>query len=239
MFHLIISEVNVSTRNIRKIQAKLDRETNGTEEVTTSDSMQTAYFRSQKTWAELHEILEFLNEDRERVCSNVKNWNSREQDRRTEKPRWTNNDEKKYRDAINPAFLESQRDARDLLANKAAVLSLEKTLDYRRAEAKNNYDGYMSELNFHQNDNIKYFTYSSVIFLPLGFAASIYSMQASPPTHVLQHMVICSVVAFVILLIIISTLPWWLRKFSRLKWTIFGWLQKLCPATKEYQKIVF
>lgn len=77
LFHLIISEVNVSTRNIRKIHAKLDGETNGTEEVTTSDSMQRAYFRSQKTWAELHEILEFLNEDRERVCSNVKNWNSR------------------------------------------------------------------------------------------------------------------------------------------------------------------
>lgn len=95
----------------------------------------------------------------------------------------------------------------------------------------------MSELNFHQNDNIKYFTYSSVIFLPLGFAASIYSMQASPPTDVLQHMVICSVVAFVVLLIIISTLPWWLRKFSRLKWTIFGWLQKLVQLQKSIKRL--
>jgi CorA-like Mg2+ transporter protein len=221
LFHLIMSEVNVSTRRIiRKIQEKLNGDTNGTEEMSTSNFNTNVYFESLKTWEELHVILESLNEDLESICSNVKNWNSREQDRGTEKPRWTNNDEKKYRDAISRASIECQRDERGLLANKAAVLSLTKTLKYRGDEAKNAYDRYMSERNFHQNDNIKYLSYSTVIFLPLGFAASIYSMQASPPTDVLQHMVVCSVVAFVVLLVIILTLPLWLEKLSQLQRSI-------------------
>lgn len=238
LFHRIMSEVNVSTRNIvRKIQEKLSGDTaDGTKEVTTSNFNPNGYFESLKTWAELHVILEFLDEDLESISNNVKSWNSREQDRRTEKPRWTNNDEKKYRDAINRAFLECQRDERGLLANKAAVSSLAKTLSYRRDEAKNDYDRYMSERNFHQNDNIKYFTYSTVIFLPLGFAASIYSMQASPPTDVLQHMVICSVVAFVVLLIIISSLPWWLQTLVHLKRIVSTWLQKLVQLRRSIKR---
>ncbi|KAH8431613.1 uncharacterized protein LDX57_009270 [Aspergillus melleus] len=218
LFHLILSEINKSVQKIIKaIQEELSSDQHGKERVKTPKPSQfdsEVYFNDLKAWAALHEILEFLGDNLENISNNVKGWNSREEDRRTEKPRWTNNDEKKYRDAITRALLECQRAERVLFAHRATIRSLSKTLNYRREEAKNEYDRNMSERNFRNNDNVKYFTYSTVIFLSLGFAASVYSMQAAPPTDVLQHMVIFSVVAFFTLLVIIAILPFLLEGSS-------------------------
>lgn len=65
----------------------------------------------------------------------------------------------------------------------------------------------MDDRNFRQNDNIKYFTYSTVFFLPLSFATSFFSMQAKPTGDLIRQMIVCTIVAFVILLVILFTLP--------------------------------
>ncbi|OJJ42018.1 hypothetical protein ASPZODRAFT_35913, partial [Penicilliopsis zonata CBS 506.65] len=208
VFHLILSKINTDTNLvIAKIRLRLNSMafTDRGENIFSGDLK--PYFECVKTWAELHAILEVLIDSLESISNNVREWGTREQDRRTEKPRWSSKDERKYRDAVNQMFCECQKDERGLLASKSAASSLLKALNYRREQAKNSYDSEMTVRGFNQNDNIKYFTYSTVIFLPLGFAASVYSMQAAPPTDVLQHMVICSIVAFFVLLVILFTFP--------------------------------
>jgi hypothetical protein len=49
-------------------------------------------------------------------------------------------------------------------------------------------------------------------------------------------MVICSVVAFVVLLIIISSLPWWLQTLVRLKRIVSTWLQKLVQLRRSIKR---
>ncbi|KAJ5751749.1 hypothetical protein N7520_008666 [Penicillium odoratum] len=224
LFYRILTHVNKSTRSItdiirEKLAVKTGAENRAEGKKGSLDPYDTAvYFESLKKWASLHEVLEILDEQLDRVWENTNAWETREQDRRTEQPRWTSKDERKYRDALNHVLLLSQNAQRELHSERAKTASLIKSLQYQSDEAKNNYDRHMTERSFQQNDNVKYFTYATVIFQPLAFAASIYSMQSSPPTDVLQHMVICSVVAFIVLLIIVVSLPFLLRPIQNGLW---------------------
>ncbi|KAJ5628891.1 hypothetical protein N7490_011119 [Penicillium lividum] len=224
LFYRILTHVNKSTRSItdiirEKLAVKTVAENRADGKKGSLGLYDTAvYFESLKKWASLHEVLEILDEELDRVWENTNAWETREQDRRTEQPRWTSKDERKYRDALNHVLLLSQNAQRELHSERAKVASLIKSLQYQSDEAKNNYDRHMTERSFQQNDNVKYFTYATVIFQPLAFAASIYSMQSSPPTDVLQHMVICSVVAFFVLLIIVVSLPFLLRPIQSGLW---------------------
>lgn len=53
-------------------------------------------------------------------------------------------------------------------------------------------------------------------------AASIYSMQAAPPTDVLRQMVICAIVTFVVLVILIVALPRCLIIMRKVKTALFS-----------------
>ncbi|PLB36400.1 uncharacterized protein BDW47DRAFT_132853 [Aspergillus candidus] len=166
------------------------------------------YFDSHTTWARLHGILDILKVDLDSIMANIKDWNSREKDRRDEKPRWTNQDERKYRHAITTIELLNQKALRGLLGHKAKVESLERSLTFHENNSKNKYDAKMSLRSFRQNQNIQYFTYSTVFFLPLGFATSIYSMSASPPSDVIWKMIACAVIAFIVLVIAVRLSPY-------------------------------
>lgn len=54
------------------------------------------------------------------------------------------------------------------------------------------------ELSFRSNENITSFTYVTVVFLPLGFSASLFSMNGSPAGPLVASMVTCSVVALAV-----------------------------------------
>ncbi|KAJ5937603.1 hypothetical protein N7454_003945 [Penicillium verhagenii] len=241
LFNRILAQINVSTRGItdmirEELATKNAVQSHGEEKKGLLGPYDTAvYFKTLKKWASLHEMLEVLDDELGRIWENVNAWQMREQDRRTEQPRWTNNDERKYRDALNAVFLLSQNAERELHGERSKVASFIKSLQYQSEEAKNNYDRHMTERSFQQNDNVKYFTYATVIFQPLAFAASIYSMQSSPPTEVLQHMVICSVVAFVVLLIIVISLPFFLRPNQL--WHFF--LQNLEPVLGGAEPVIW
>lgn len=217
LFYHIITQVNKSTRGIiqgvkERIQKhkgtqQTPNETIGKEQNPFAHFDPSRYFKSLKEWAYLHEVLEILSGELLILSENVKNWETREENRGTEQPRWTNKDERKYRDAINKALQLSHAAGRELNSERTKVSSLLKELQYVREEAKNTYDNQIAERSFQQNNNVKFFTYATVIFQPLAFAASIYSMQSAPPNDVLQHMVILSVVGFAILLILVLSLP--------------------------------
>ncbi|KAK7701669.1 hypothetical protein SLS64_010117 [Diaporthe eres] len=57
------------------------------------------------------------------------------------------------------------------------------------------------DLGFRSEQNIAMFTYVTVVFLPLGFAASIFSMSGPPETRVAINMVLASIVALVVTIV--------------------------------------
>ncbi|CAI7654599.1 unnamed protein product [Penicillium bialowiezense] len=215
--HRILSEVNRSTKDILKeIEDCIDQN-----KKQLGQNPIDVYFDSHLKWSELHKILDILKAHLDDMSKNLKDWSSREQDRMAERPRWTSRDEQKYRHSITAIELLNQRALRDLHGHRSKADAIEKALELHKTNAKNEYNEEMSSRGFHQNENIQYFTYSTVFFLPLGFATSIYSMSGAPPSGVIWKMVVCAMIALLVLMVAIRFVPTALKPFmySSARWT--------------------
>ncbi|KXH66287.1 hypothetical protein CSAL01_08233 [Colletotrichum salicis] len=102
-------------------------------------------------------------------------WLNREKDRQAEQPRWTFNDESPYRSTLNKLRVANCRAIQDLERNltEISVLaeSITKELEY--------VGSYLE---------IMLFTYTTAIFLPLGFATGMFSMSETPDVQTVGRM---------------------------------------------------
>ncbi|EFX03559.1 hypothetical protein CMQ_487 [Grosmannia clavigera kw1407] len=147
------------------------------------------YFSSSTQWQQLHQVLQSVEDELDSVKANVtERWESRD-DRGQEKPRWTTNDERKYRSIINTLEAKIGNRMRDMRRARDSVHSLKIWLEHMQDQTRN-------DLSLRGAENIRFFTYVTVVFLPLGFAVSIFSMaDTEPGHHMLVNMVVCAVVA--------------------------------------------
>jgi hypothetical protein len=189
LFNRIINEMNDSTREIVElIKKKLGAEAGRLSLVNLKIDR---YFKTSLEWEALSQILEAMQADFTAIMDNITDWEGRERDRQQEQPRWTTRDERKCRTTINKLLVLNRRSLRELRGYQATVRSLKTSLATTQERIRN-------ELSLRGNENIQYFTYATVFFLPLGFAASIFSMQAAPTNVVLRSMIICAIIAIVI-----------------------------------------
>ncbi|RYO11399.1 hypothetical protein AA0111_g12816 [Alternaria arborescens] len=147
-----------------------------------------AYLVFRKTWPALQYSLQVIEEDLKEVLENIDIWNTRKADRRPEEPRWTKNDEGRYRAAITKLTNENLHAIRDLRYHLATIQSL-------RVSLSSGLDSTRDELSFQNAENIRYFTFLTAVFLPLGFATGIWSMaDSSPRSESIRGMVVTAVI---------------------------------------------
>ncbi|KAF7535373.1 hypothetical protein G7054_g5426 [Neopestalotiopsis clavispora] len=143
--------------------------------------------------------LESVDKDLTSVFDNMTRWDNREVER-AQQPRWTRNDERKYRESITrlrAGIVYSLTDLRRTHADTKALrdkfdLTLTRNL-VKIAEGR----------SLRESENMRLFTYVTVVFLPLGFAASIFSMGGTPETSLLVNMIICAIVALFLTVIML------------------------------------
>ncbi|KAK2773198.1 hypothetical protein CKAH01_13616 [Colletotrichum kahawae] len=155
------------------------------------------YFSSSEQWQRFQQILQVLEEDLSDMRVIISKWETREKDRGQERPRWTRTDERKYRRYIGKLEGTTRRRIRDLQRLHVQIQSLKETL--RRGQQQ-----IRDDLNLRGSENIRFFTYVTVVFLPLGFASSIFGMSEEPPSSVIPPMLICSVVALLVTIIALA-----------------------------------
>ncbi|KAK1637300.1 hypothetical protein BDP81DRAFT_406203 [Colletotrichum phormii] len=146
------------------------------------------YLSSSTKWQVYQQILQMIEEELFDVLSTVSKWETREKDRGQERPRWTRNDERKYRGSIGKLQATTSRRIRDLQKQRSDIRSLKEQIIREQQQSRDN-------VSVIDAENVRLFTYVTVVFLPLGFAASIFSMSETPPGDVLKPMAVCSAVA--------------------------------------------
>lgn len=144
-------------------------------------------------WESIQPILRTVHDELSTTFSTLQKWASREKDREAEAPRWTRNDERKYRGILNKLEGSTSRKIADVERVLSKIDSLEKFLD-------SYFDKTRARLS---NENMLTFTYVTVIFLPLGFAASIFSMAEAPGHVLLTQMIVTAVVTLLLTVIIL------------------------------------
>lgn len=166
-----------------KILAEVRRKL-GLEESTLSFSMLDSETdsSSRDSWHKFEQVLHAVEEDLTSTLSTLQRWTSRERDRGQEQPRWTHNDERKYRSAINKYEGSTEQQIRNLETHRDTIRKLKDNLATSRQKIRD-------DRELRRNENIRYFTYVTVIFLPLGFAASFYSMNGPPENELLISLI--------------------------------------------------
>jgi nitrogen fixation/metabolism regulation signal transduction histidine kinase len=154
------------------------------------------YFKTSIEWEAYGQILEAMEIHIGSIMVNISDWENRERDRQQERPRWTKGDERKYRREINKNLVLCRRKTQELKGHQTTVRSLRASLTTTQERIRN-------ELGLRGNENIRYFTYVTVIFLPLGFAASIFSMQAAPQHQTLRQMIVVAVVGIIVTILVL------------------------------------
>lgn len=150
-----------------------------------------AYSSSADHWQTYEEFLEKAEEDITSSLNTLSKWATREGDRGQERPRWTRNDERKYRGYINKLRNQTERQRWDLESCRDKMRKLRETLITRQ-------DKIRADLEANREQNIRYFTYVTVIFLPLGFASSFYSMNGAPSNDLIISLAEFAAAAFAV-----------------------------------------
>ncbi|KAI1373906.1 hypothetical protein F4677DRAFT_427594 [Hypoxylon crocopeplum] len=146
------------------------------------------YFFSSAQWQRFQNILQIVDEKLGDVILEVSKWESREKDRGQERPRWTRNDERKYGGIIKKFLRSTNKQIRNLHSVHASIKSLKETLLRGQDQTRD-------DLSLRGSEDIRFFTYVTVVFLPLGFASSVFSMSGTPAPDLIVSLVICAAVA--------------------------------------------
>lgn len=150
-----------------------------------------AYASSKDNWQKFEHILQAVEEDLTAILTTLQKWETREEDRGQEKPRWTRNDERKYRGYVDKFRGQTDRKIWELNAHRDNIRKLKDTLTTSREKIRD-------DLEIKREENIRYFTYVTVIFLPLGFAASFFSMNGAPEQTLIVSLVEFAAAAFAV-----------------------------------------
>lgn len=154
----------------------------------TSILSKDAYSFLSARWQQFEPHLRTLKEDLAITQSTVEDWVERDRERGVNRPRWTRGDERKYGGSVMTIRRDIRHHMNKLGHLHANIRSLHESYSEHLAKARD-------ELSFRSDQSIVTFTYVTVVFLPLGFAASIFSMSEPPAMALVISMVTVALAA--------------------------------------------
>ncbi|KAF4956382.1 hypothetical protein FGADI_3959 [Fusarium gaditjirri] len=164
---------------------------------------QTALFR------EFQEALQAVQDDLNENLMKVDQWLDREKDRQAERPRWTFNDESRYRNIISKLVVSNEHNIQELRRSHGNIRSFNALLTKK-------VDNMRNDVEQRRADDIQRFTYVTVVFLPLGFATGVFSMSEAPASRTLVYMIVVAIGALLTIYILLEDMKSIERIYKRI-----------------------
>ncbi|KAJ5902174.1 hypothetical protein N7495_002702 [Penicillium taxi] len=140
---------------------------------------------------ESFQVLVILKNNINSLQGLTEQFNGRESSQGRERPRWTREDEQKYRKAIKQKQAHFEDHVREIKATAARI-------EFLIALVTSAQDAIRSKKALRESENVTLFTYVTVFFLPVGLAVSIFSMSNAPDRNLLVYMIVTALVAVII-----------------------------------------
>ncbi|KAJ4172351.1 hypothetical protein NW754_002545 [Fusarium falciforme] len=122
-----------------------------------SDVDYEAFRTTSNRYRESQQLLQTVEQDLQENLAQIEQWMNREKERETERPRWTFNDESRYRSAISKHLVSNQRGIQALKRTHAKISNLNDSLSKKLEIIR-------SDLDQRRADDIERFTYVTVFF---------------------------------------------------------------------------
>lgn len=144
-------------------------------------------------WHKFQRITDIVEEDLQENILTIALWMNREKERR-DKPQWSESNERKHAWTLSQLSAINNRKFDELKRCHDSIKVFNESLGKRMEVAR-------SKWEIQSTNDIRLFTYVTVVFLPIGFAISIFSMSDAPSGQTLRHMVMIAAVALGITII--------------------------------------
>jgi Mg2+ and Co2+ transporter CorA len=155
-------------------------------------------------YVQFSKLLRIVQDNHRRVAETINEWDQRERQRKHQ-PRWSYDDEREYR---KPLDLKT----RELKRNIAKIKEQGDEIVWKIGDLKDLRTILSADLSLREarvstqsSEDVRLFTYVTVIFLPLTFSSSLFSMQGLPNNLVVTTFIILTICAlFITLLVLIN-----------------------------------
>ncbi|KAF5230105.1 hypothetical protein FANTH_13987 [Fusarium anthophilum] len=154
------------------------------------------FANASKQYGQVQTDLQLVEEDITQSLAVIDLWRNREKEREAERPRWTFNDESRYRSSILKMLASNNHRIQELTSTRSEIRDFINALSKLLEEMRN-------DLDQRRADYIQRFTYVNVIFLPLGFATGVSSMSQAPEGHTLVFMIITAGAALLVTVLLL------------------------------------
>lgn len=203
---------------------------------------------TRNSWLQLVDTLGIIEDDLTSTLETLRTWDDRAKNHGVEKPRWTLNDENKYRGSIRKEQTSTNKLRSRIQKQKQTAMRLQKNfkeaarrLQMRLKEeqkAKSENEEKKRAAREQQSErNIRWFTYVTIVFAPLSFAEGFYSMGGAPPYELTRSLVTFSAVALFITVVLlfgaIKTFSALKKKRESMESDSNGRSRKVSPVSKE------
>ena len=135
-----------------------------------------------REWRQHIQILIVVEENLIDNIENIDQWEQRERDRQSQQPRWTERDIRNHFTTILRLTILTQRQANDIRRLRDNIRAFHESLPSQLETMRD-------DISFRGSENINLFTYVTIVFLPLGFATGVLSMNEIP-NHVFHRIAV-------------------------------------------------
>ncbi|KIY03610.1 uncharacterized protein Z520_00301 [Fonsecaea multimorphosa CBS 102226] len=214
------------TRRILRVISHIlgeDQQRNGRYTATSYDTFRETFESNKTTYSRYGEMVNFLRhvlENLEAVRNVADKWETRETAREVQ-PRWTRDDEAAYAHEISIWRRRAQ-------ANVRNMAHLEKQIEAKLDHIKQLREWLLDDLQLKEArvsnrsaDDVRIFTYATVVFLPLSFASSIFSMGGAPSHSTAVSFVTAAVIALVATIAFVLNAGTFMRAIAQWKIWVF------------------
>lgn len=159
------------------------------------------FLAARKRFQEFQTRLRKVEEHFARNFEIIDLWQNREKTRQAGRPRWSFNDESRYRVEIVKATADNDRLIKRFKSHQNNISSLIESTAKDLELIRGYLDIMQASIDARNSEDIKRFTYVTVVFLPLGFATGMFSMSEAPTGPTLVNMIITAIATLTITLL--------------------------------------
>ena len=222
LFSEMVKTVNVSTTEIlRDLNMVLDEGEGGIYKGASehhdplTESFDESYTRS-KLYLQLSDFLSHLDDNLKSTMETIEYYMDREKQRPVQ-PRWSIADERQHRRVLSKWDQEGKKNVAVLRTVQSQVSNKRSRVQHLRDSLNADMQLRETRLQARSAEDVRLFTYVTIVFLPISFSSSIFSMQNPPGGIIIGNFAKVAVTALVITFVILFNL----KTISRNTWSYF------------------
>ena len=220
LFSEMVKIVNVSTTEILKdLSMVLDEGEGGIYKGASehhdplTESFDESYTRS-KLYLQLSDFLSHLDDNLKATMETIEYYLDREKQRLVQ-PRWSIADERQHRRELSKWDQEGKKNVAVLRTVQSQVSNKRSRVQHLRDSLNADMQLRETRLQARSAEDVRLFTYVTIVFLPISFSSSLFSMQNAPGGSIVGNFAKVAIIALIITFILLFNL----KTISRNTWS--------------------